>query len=123
MIDQNKSDLTGSVDHAGLIETGITFDKTKIIAFLNNQRSFVAEMLSTAEQKAKDQLQKLINDANTSMLDALTGEIKRLVRLQKVNPTIRTEEIEHLKDIAIWSHDNIQSAELRLDAVRFIITS
>ena len=123
LIDQNKNDLTGSVGHAGLIETGITFDKTKIVAFINNQRSHVARMLSMAEQNAKDQLQKLTNDANKAMLDTLTCEIKRLVRLQKVNPTIRTEEIEHLKDMAILSHDNIQSAELRLDAVRFIITS
>ncbi|MGZ8946664.1 MAG: hypothetical protein ACXW1W_14725, partial [Methylococcaceae bacterium] len=48
---------------------------------------------------------------------------KRLVRLKKVNPTIKTEEIEQLKDMTMLAHENIQAAHLRLDAVRFIITS
>jgi ATP-dependent helicase HepA len=53
----------------------------------------------------------------------LTSEIKRLARLKKVNPTIKEEEIELLKDRAMLLHENIQVAQLRLDAVRFVITS
>ena len=57
------------------------------------------------------------------MLTSLAAEIKRLVRLKKVNPTIKEEEIEQLKELTMLAHDNIQAAHLRLDAVRFIITS
>jgi ATP-dependent helicase HepA len=56
------------------------------------------------------------------MLDSLTNEIKRLVRLKKVNPSITQHEIETLKDMTLLIHENIQIAQLRLDAVRFIIT-
>jgi ATP-dependent helicase HepA len=56
------------------------------------------------------------------MLDSLTTEIKRLVRLKKVNPSITQHEIETLKDMTLLIHENIQIAQLRLDAVRFIIT-
>jgi ATP-dependent helicase HepA len=45
------------------------------------------------------------------------------VRLQKVNSTIKSEEIEQLKDMTLLAHENIQAAQLRLDAVRFVITS
>jgi ATP-dependent helicase HepA len=56
------------------------------------------------------------------MLTSLSAEIKRLARLQKVNPSIKTEEIEQLKDLAMLAHEHIQTAQLRLDAVRFVIT-
>ena len=68
-------------------------------------------------------MQILIDSATNTMLTALSAEIKRLARLQKVNPTIKTEEIEHLKDMTMLAHENIQAAQLRLDAVRFLITS
>ena len=57
-----------------------------------------------------------------TMLESLTAEIKRLVRLQKVNPSIKNDEIEDLKDKTLLIHENIQIAQLRLDAVRFVIT-
>jgi ATP-dependent helicase HepA len=40
-----------------------------------------------------------------------------------VNPTIKAEEIEQLKDMTMLAHENIQAAQLRLDAVRFVIAS
>ncbi len=123
LIDQNKKDLTEALDYSALIETGINFDKTRIVAFINNQRNHISQMLQVAEHKAKDDMQRLIADATRNMLASQTHEIKRLARLKKVNPTIKPEEIEHLKDMAVLAHDNIQAAELRLDAIRFVITS
>jgi ATP-dependent helicase HepA len=57
------------------------------------------------------------------MLTSLSAEIKRLVRLKKVNPTIKSEEIEYIKDMTMLAQENMQAAQIRLDAVRFIITS
>lgn len=79
-------------------------------------------ILNVAEQKAKADMQQLIDDATQAMLESLSNEIKRLVRLKKVNSSIRTEEIEQLKDMTMLAHENIQAAQLRLDAVRFVIT-
>jgi ATP-dependent helicase HepA len=79
--------------------------------------------LASAEQKAKIEMQEVIDSATNNMLESLSAEIKRLARLKKVNPTIRAEEIEELKDMTMLAHENIQAAQLRLDAVRFIITS
>ncbi|MGZ8946310.1 MAG: hypothetical protein ACXW1W_12900 [Methylococcaceae bacterium] len=93
------------------------------MAFLNSQRPHLIKLLSLAEQKAKADMQQLVDQATQTMLESLSNEIKRLVRLKKVNPTIRTEEIEQLKDMTMLAHENIQAAQLRLDAVRFVITS
>jgi ATP-dependent helicase HepA len=123
LINQHQKDLTETIDHRSLLETGKNFDKQQIVNFLNNQRLPITKLLAAAEQKAKTDMQQLIDDATKTMLDSLAAEIKRLVRLKKVNPTIKKEEIEHLKDMTMLAHENIQAAHLRLDAVRFVITS
>ena len=123
LINQHQKDLTASIDHFSLLETGKPFDKQQIVNFLNNQRLLITRLLAVAEQKAKADMQQLIDEANNAMLGSLTAEIKRLVRLKKVNPAIKKEEIEHLKDMTMLAHENIQAAHLRLDAVRFVITS
>lgn len=123
LIDQNQKDVSADIEHRDLVEAGIKFDKHKIIAFLSSQRPHLVNLLGVAEQKAKADMQQLVDQATQAMLGSLSDEIKRLVRLKKVNPTIRTEEIEHLKDMTMLAHENIQAAQLRLDAVRFVITS
>jgi ATP-dependent helicase HepA len=123
LIDQNQKDLSEDIEHRDLVEAGIKFDKHKIIAFLNSQRPHLVNILGVAEHKAKAEMQQLVDNATQAMLESLSSEIKRLVRLKKVNPTIRTEEIEQLKDMTMLAHENIQAAQLRLDAVRFLITS
>lgn len=123
LIDQTQKDLTDAIIHASLIETGQTFDKQQIIAFLNKQRLPITKLLSEAEQIANNHKQQIIDDATQAMLESLAAEVKRLARLQKVNSSIRSEEIEQLKDMTLLAHENIQAAQLRLDAVRFVITS
>ena len=123
LINQYQKDLTDAIDHASLFETGKNFDKQQIISFLNNQRLLITKLLSAAEEKAKIDMQVLVNEATNAMLTSLSAEIKRLVRLKKVNPTIKTEEIEYIKDMTMLAHENMQAAQIRLDAVRFIITS
>jgi ATP-dependent helicase HepA len=123
LINQHQKDLTEIIEHRSLLETGKAFDKQQIVNFLNNQRLLITKLLAAAEQKAKADMQQLIDDATKAMLDSLASEIKRLVRLKKVNPAIKKEEIEHLKDMTMLAHENIQAAHLRLDGVRFVITS
>ena len=122
LIDQDKVELTDKIAHADLVEANITFDKQQIIGFLNSQRKHITEILNEAEQKAHSRMDRLIVDSHKAMLASLTREIKRLVRLKQVNSTIKNEEIEHLKNTVILLHENIQEAQLRLDAVRFVIT-
>ncbi len=123
LIDQTQKDLTDTIAHSDLVETGQTFDKQQIVAFLNKQRMPITKLLTAAEQIADTRKQQLIDEATNAMLESLSAEIKRLVRLQKVNSTIKSEEIEQLKDMTLLAHENIQAAQLRLDAVRFVITS
>ena len=123
IIDQHQQEVSATFSHDSLQDSGTSFDKYKIVAFLNGQRPYLLKLINTAEQHARETMQAILAEATTTMLESLSSEIKRLVRLKKHNPAIKTEEIEQLKDFTMLAHENIQVAQLRLDAVRFIIGS
>jgi ATP-dependent helicase HepA len=123
LIDQNLQDKSKLIDHRILIENRSSFDQQQLVIFINNQRDHITKLLSVAEQQARADLQELVGDASKTMLETMTAEIKRLVRLKKVNPTIKNDEVEYLKDTTLLAHEHIQTAQLRLDAVRFLVTS
>ena len=123
LIDHHQQNLTASFAHDDLPDAKINFDKSQIVAFLNHQRTKLNDLLKLAEQIALDEMHTLIATAAQQMLTVMTAEIKRLNRLKKVNPTIRAEEIEQLKDFTLLAHEHIEMAQLKLDAVRFIIAS
>jgi ATP-dependent helicase HepA len=122
LINQLQKDLTADFSHADLKDCGANFDKHAITVFLNKQRHLILKLLTVAETQAQIQKDAICQQATKTMLDSLTAEIKRLVRLQKVNLSIKNDEIEDLKDKTLLIHENIDIAQLRLDAVRFIIT-
>jgi len=123
LIDQNKQNLTDVISHQSMVEKGDKFDKGQISHFLNSQREHILAMIAVAEQDAEAQMQKLIKQGGQKMLESLTSEIRRLQRLKEINPSIKDQEIEHLQQITILIHENIQAAQLKLDAVRFVITT
>ena len=123
LIDQNKVDVSDAIDHHDLVNSKNKFDKNQIVSFLNHQRDHITDMIKTAEQTARADMQVLTKDAGDLMLKTLLAEIKRLVRLKKINPSIKEQEIEQLKETVLLSSDNINQAQLRLDAIRFIITN
>ena len=122
LINQLQKDVTADFSHEDLRDSGVNFDKHAITVFLNKQRTLILKLLGFAEQRAQLQKESICEYAMATMLESLTAEIKRLVRLQKVNPSIKNDEIEDLKDKTLLIHENIQIAQLRLDAVRFVIT-
>ncbi len=106
-----------------MFDTHESIDKEQISQFLNSQRQHIQDMINVGEQKANALMQGLITESNNRMIAVLTGEIKRMVRLKKINPGIKEQEIQQLKEMTMLAHESIQDAQLRLDAVRFVITS
>jgi ATP-dependent helicase HepA len=122
LINQFKQDVSAIIAHEDLLETGDNINHEQISSFLASKRQHIYEMLSLAEQNAELKMKTLIAQSQKTMLASLTGEIKRLVRLKKINPSIKDEEIEQLKDVTVLLHENITIARLRLDAIRFLVT-
>lgn len=123
LIDQNKKDVTQAIGHESMQETGDSIEKEQISQFLNSQRQHIQAMIDTGEARAKAHMQAMITESSNRMIAAMTGEIKRMVRLKKINPGIKDHEIQQLKEMTMLAHECIQDAQLRLDAVRFVVTA
>jgi len=78
-------------------------------------------MLKQAQQLAEPQRRKIVKDAHHNMETSLLEEINRLVDLKKVNPAIKQDEIKTRQAEQQALNDAIQSARLRLDALRLIV--
>jgi len=123
LIDQESEELSDCFLHGDLTEVENDIDAEQITAFMVSQHKEINALLAQAEGHAEIAMQDIIAEANTLMLKTLAREIKRLEALSKVNMGIKAEDLKSLKDKAILGHGYIGDAKLRLDAVRFIISS
>jgi ATP-dependent helicase HepA len=99
------------------------FDREHALELLRAQRKLIETRLAGAEGQAKARLPAIVAEAGKRMLDAMTGELKRLAALRRVNPNVRQEELDQVKANALEMNACIQAAKLRLDAVRVIVTA
>lgn len=123
LINQAQLDISERIQHAELIDESHQLDQEQITEFMSYEHDNINQLISVAEQYAALAMQNIIESAVTEMLAVLSLEKKRLQVLSQVNQNIKISEIEAVKAKAIRLHDYIKAAKLRLDAVRFIITS
>ena len=76
------------------------------------------EDFQKAEEMALLQVVGIVDAARGEMVEALNNEIIRLEALRSVNPSVRPEEIEMLKEQKRLLDVHLTGARLRLDAVR-----
>ena len=123
LIDHKQNDLTSQFEHQSLVDIDRNISPAHFSSFISSQRQSIEALLQTARKQAEQSLTKIIDQSQQTMLNTLSSEIKRLVRLQKSNANIKDTEIEHFTEAVHTSELCIKSAGLKLDAVRLIVTS
>ena len=81
------------------------------------------KMVTASEKLANRLAPDLFSKAVESSRATIEQEIVRLLALGKINPNVRAEEIEFLRDLLKAIGSNIDQAKLRLDALRVIIAT
>jgi ATP-dependent helicase HepA len=92
----------------------------QLISALKTQ---VEECLHNAYQQADQEAARIKNKRITLMQQSLGSELSRLQSLQKVNPAIRDEEIEHVSNQIDSLESIMGEARLNLEAVRLIVNN
>ena len=92
-------------------------------AIIKQIRTDIETILTQSNKIAETQMFDTIETAKLNMKNTLTQEINRLLALQKVNPSIRNDEINHLKQQLIRSEQFIGNATLQLQALRVVINN
>ena len=80
--------------------------------------------LATQERDADQLAEKTIAELQQAMSDTRDDAVKELERLQalaEVNPNIRQEEIEHLRDETSDMQYYLDSTHIKLDALRVAV--
>ena len=111
-----------SDEWANVSEVSRTVPAVAVSAFLRGQQRLIEALIRHAEQSAERRLASLTADAQRIMLATMTDELKRLAALRRVNPSVRKSELDQLKREGVELHHCIQSARLRLDALRIVLT-
>jgi ATP-dependent helicase HepA len=82
------------------------------------QVTVAGDVIGESEEVARRRAQGIIKQAREAMMTQLSHEIERLEALKKINPSVRLEEIELLKDQRRLLDEHLKAARLRLDALR-----
>ncbi|OOZ39391.1 RNA polymerase-binding ATPase [Solemya pervernicosa gill symbiont] len=86
-------------------------------------KSELEALIEQSEKYAEAEAPQIIAEARTQTEQMLHGEIERLTALQQVNPNVRREEIEFFEQQLAGVNAALESATVRLDAQRIIITT
>ncbi len=123
IVDHQHNELGAKLGKELLAGECLTCDRAMAAKVLRSQRPVLEKMVAHSEVLALKPLAALVEACSAQMLLALKLEIDRLRALQEVNPAVRDDEIDYLKERALDLDGYIQTAQLRLDALRVIIAT
>jgi ATP-dependent helicase HepA len=98
-------------------------DPALLASQLEELGSLLPGMIHVTEIIAGKRSKPIIHAALEQAKTSLTSEINRLEQLQKINPSIRKDEIDAARSQFTCAEEFIGKATVRLDAVRLILAS
>lgn len=123
LVDARGKDLAELVPHErlnGLVER---VNKNTALAIIKQVQADVESKMTLAGQQAQERLAPILVEAEQQMRTALEAEHERLTALRRVNPSIRQQELDHLRYRMEECAIHIRHASLQLQALRLIITT
>lgn len=122
LIDSNGKNLSGVLEAGKLDGLLQKVPRPSAQDLVRHARPQLSEMMDHAEALVAPRQQDLIGQARARVQEVLTAERDRLVALAEVNPSVRQSEIERVQHQLDESERYLSRAQLRMDAVRVIMT-
>ncbi|RLA62410.1 MAG: RNA polymerase-associated protein RapA [Gammaproteobacteria bacterium] len=123
LVDARGKDLATLVPHERLNKLIEKVKKHTALAIIKQVHAEVEAKMILAATRAESQLQDILAKAEQRMRTDLGAELARLEALRTVNPSIREEELDHLRYRIEECAIHIRHANLQLQALRLIITT
>lgn len=123
LIDQKGTQLGDVLSHEKLNQLLKRVPKGTARELVRHAQPELVKMIKTAETSVAGRQQKLIDEALERMQIQQGGELQRLVSLAEVNPNIRQQEIDLLRDETQNLVEYLGTAQLKLDALRVIVAT
>ena len=123
VVDNKHNDLSNILTEKHFNKLGQRVRRHTAQDFVRHARPKIVTMIEKAEQLAAAHEQSIIDTANRQMQTLQQSELQRLRALAEVNPNIRQEEIDHLLAEADDLQHYLDSAHIKLDAVRVAVVT
>ncbi|PKH02526.1 RNA polymerase-associated protein RapA [Psychromonas sp. MB-3u-54] len=123
LLDKNAKDLGQNVtfDSFNRQLTPINRHISRKVA--NTSQPLIHQLIKDSQPTAQKLMADIIIQAKQNMQQTLEQEQDRLQALKAVNPNIREEEIQHLRDQQSNFEKILDQTQLKLDAIRFIVST
>jgi len=123
VMDEQGRDHAQGLGHDYLQQHREVVNTDTAVRIVRAREQVLKDLVSACETQAKKQAPDLLDSARVRARHTLTREVDRLRALQQVNPNVRDEEIDYLERQQELITGILESATLRLDAVRVIVST
>ncbi|MEG3754785.1 RNA polymerase-associated protein RapA [Psychromonas arctica] len=89
----------------------------------NASQPLIHQLIKQSLPTAQTLMADILDEAKQNMQRTLQQERDRLLALKAVNPNIREEEIQHIRDQQTNFEQILDNTQLKLDAIRFIVST
>jgi ATP-dependent helicase HepA len=86
-------------------------------------QTLIDQLIKQSLPTAQDLMATILNEAKQTMQNTLQQERARLLALKAVNPNIREDEIDYLREQQAKFEQILDNTQLKLDAIRFIVST
>jgi ATP-dependent helicase HepA len=123
VLDEKGRDHDSLLPHFSINKTQTLVDTGTAKQIIHAKDDVIRHLLKQCENLAQTQSPDILANAHKQTQQTLQLEINRLTALTRVNPNIRKEEIHFFEKQLKALTEVLESATLRLDAVRVIIAT
>lgn len=121
LIDLSGKNLTKILDYQQLNSICEKIKRHVAQAIIKQIRQELEKMLEQSNKFAEQQMQEILLATKIELKKSISHEINRLEALQKINPSIRIDEINFFKQQIVDSEYFINHADLKLQAIRVVV--
>ena len=123
LVDKAGNDLNTQVPEAVLDKQLSPVKKQMALQLVKALKDMVSPLVAKAEDHASAAVKVIQEKALSQMTTALNEEHERLSALAKINPNVRQEELDFIKNQQEELTHYINNAQIKFEAVRLIVAS
>lgn len=123
VVDSKNNDLSHILTEKHFNKLGERARRHTAQDFVRQTRPQIMSMIKLAKQLAGKQESGIIEQASDRMQTMQQSELQRMQALALVNPNIRPEEINHIMAETDELQDHLNSASIKLEALRVAVVT
>ena len=123
LLDKHANNLAAKVNFDNFNRQLNAINRHIASKLVSASQTLIHDLITKSTDAAQDQKQAITTTALAAMQQEMDNELGRLQALQKINPNVRDEELRFIEKQTAELTTHINNAQLKLDAVRFIVVT